>query len=143
MDLYLENGSEQFAPRELSIYTEDTRKDLATKWVGEGEYGSAKVQRGDTVIAATDNDAYNTLVATDLAPEFGRDNVYQLTRETSESARYALPPKLGGRTIGAGRDGIRFTGGGLTAGGATYGFSLGGFTVTGAHLLRRAYHQYK
>ena len=41
-------------------------------------------------------------MATDLAPEFGRENVYQLTRETSDSARYALPPKLGGRYIGAG-----------------------------------------
>lgn len=56
----------------------------------------------ETVIAATDNDAYNTLVATDLAPEFGRENVYQLNREASDSARYALPPKLGGRALGAG-----------------------------------------
>ena len=37
-----------------------------------------------------------------MPPEFGRENVYQLTRETSDSARYALPPKLGGRYIGAG-----------------------------------------
>ena len=49
------------------------------------------------LIVATDNDAYNTLVATDLAPEFGRENVFQLTRDTSDSARYALPAKLGGQ----------------------------------------------
>ncbi len=57
----------------------------------------------EKVIAATDNDAYNTLVATDLAPEFGRDNVFQLQRETSDSARYTLPAKLGGKVIGAGQ----------------------------------------
>lgn len=53
-----------------------------------------------TVIAATDNDAYNTLVATDLAPEFGRDMVYQVTREKSDRARHSLPASLGGRKFG-------------------------------------------
>ncbi len=53
-----------------------------------------------TIIAATDNDAYNTLVATDLAPEFGRDNTFQITREKGESARLALPRTLGGRPFG-------------------------------------------
>lgn len=51
-------------------------------------------------VAATDNDAYNTLVATDLAPEFGRANVYQVAREKSDSKRYSLPPSLGGRSFG-------------------------------------------
>ncbi|WP_102110083.1 cation:proton antiporter [Oceaniglobus roseus] len=55
-----------------------------------------------TVIAATDNDAYNTLVATELAPEFGRENVYQLGREKSEFTRYQLPPTLGGRIMARG-----------------------------------------
>ncbi|WP_099827322.1 cation:proton antiporter [Oceaniglobus indicus] len=55
-----------------------------------------------TVIAATDNDAYNTLVATELAPEFGREHVYQLGREKSEFARYQLPPTLGGRLLADG-----------------------------------------
>ncbi|MEL6681290.1 MAG: sodium:proton antiporter [Pseudomonadota bacterium] len=53
-----------------------------------------------TLVAATDNDAYNTLVATDLAPEFGRDNVFQVMRDTSESARHQLPLTLGGRRFG-------------------------------------------
>ncbi len=53
-----------------------------------------------TLIAATDNDAYNTLVATDLAPEFGRDNVFQIMREKNESARHQLPRTLGGRMFG-------------------------------------------
>lgn len=56
-----------------------------------------------TILAATDNDAYNTLVATDLAPEFGRDRVWQLPREKSESQRHSLPVTLGGQRIGDGR----------------------------------------
>lgn len=55
-----------------------------------------------TVLVATDNDAYNTLVATDLSPEFGRDNVFQITREKSESARHQLPKTLGGKPFGTG-----------------------------------------
>ena len=53
-----------------------------------------------TLICATDNDAYNTLVATDLAPEYGRENVFQITREKSDSARHQLPTTLGGRDLG-------------------------------------------
>ena len=48
-----------------------------------------------TVLAATDNDAYNTLVATDLAPEFGRENVFQITREKGDRKRHQLPTTLG------------------------------------------------
>ena len=54
----------------------------------------------EIIIAATSNDAYNTLVATDLAPEFGRDNVFQVAREKSDSARYHLPSTLGGKPFG-------------------------------------------
>ena len=54
----------------------------------------------ETLVAATNNDAYNTLVATDLAPEFGRDKVFQIMREKSDSARHALPRTLGGRPFG-------------------------------------------
>ena len=56
--------------------------------------------RYEKIIAATDNDAYNTLVATDLAPEFGRENVFQLRRAKDQSTRHALPPSLGGRKLG-------------------------------------------
>ncbi|MBO6867781.1 MAG: sodium:proton antiporter [Thalassococcus sp.] len=55
--------------------------------------------RYEQVIAATDNDAYNTLVATDLGPEFGRDKVHQIKR-VKHGARYALPATLGGRPLG-------------------------------------------
>lgn len=51
-------------------------------------------------VAVTDNDARNTLVATDLVPEFGRENVFQLRRTREDGARHAKPPTLGGRRIG-------------------------------------------
>ncbi|WP_294612424.1 cation:proton antiporter [uncultured Roseovarius sp.] len=51
------------------------------------------------ILAVSNNDAYNTLVATDLAPEFGRENVFQLKRAKQEHARHALPASLGGRNI--------------------------------------------
>ncbi|MGM0741233.1 MAG: cation:proton antiporter [Pseudomonadota bacterium] len=51
------------------------------------------------VLAVSDNDAYNTLVATDLAPEFGRESVFQIKRAKQESRRHALPATLGGRAI--------------------------------------------
>ncbi|WP_425070805.1 cation:proton antiporter [Sagittula sp. S175] len=53
----------------------------------------------EKIIAASENDAYNTLVATDLAPEFGRENVYQLKRVKQTSTRHALPATLGGRPL--------------------------------------------
>lgn len=56
----------------------------------------------DTVIAATDNDAYNTLVATDLAPEYGREHVFQLRRDTRETRRHALRTTLGGKRLAGG-----------------------------------------
>ena len=50
------------------------------------------------ILAASDNDAYNTLVATDLGPEFGRDAIWQLSRARDRS-RHALPAQLGGRNL--------------------------------------------
>ncbi|MCZ4351429.1 sodium:proton antiporter [Roseovarius aestuarii] len=57
------------------------------------------------LIATSDNDAYNTLVATDLAPEFDRANVFQLKRAKQDHQRHALPATLGGRVI---CDGLRY-----------------------------------
>lgn len=54
------------------------------------------------ILASTDNDAYNTLVTTDLAPEFGRENVWQLGRARADNARHALPVTLGGKMLGQG-----------------------------------------
>lgn len=56
-----------------------------------------------SILAASDNDAYNTLVATDLAPEFGRDAIWQVARVREDRARHALPNQLGGRALNGGR----------------------------------------
>jgi hypothetical protein len=53
-----------------------------------------------TVLAGSDNDAYNTLVATDFGREVGRERVFQVRREAPDSARHALPAKLGGSVLG-------------------------------------------
>ncbi len=52
------------------------------------------------LIAATDNEAYNTLVCNEFAHEIGRDMVYQLG-ETSDNSddKNALPPSLRGRAL--------------------------------------------
>jgi NhaP-type Na+/H+ or K+/H+ antiporter len=58
------------------------------------------------LLAASDNDAYNTLVATDLGPEFGREKVWQLPRANDQanggSRRHSLPATLGGRRLASG-----------------------------------------
>ncbi len=61
-----------------------------------------EIQGYSTIVAATDNDAYNTLVATDLALEFGRENIWQVAREKADYARHALPASLGGQRFGDG-----------------------------------------
>lgn len=53
----------------------------------------------ETLIAASDNDAHNTLVCTDFAPEFGRTNVFQVGRETDGGSQRDLPATLGGRSF--------------------------------------------
>lgn len=78
----------------LPIYVGDILSDGAEHGVEFIAYGQ--------VIATSDNDAYNTLVTTDLAPEFGREHVYQLKRAKQEQTRHALPPTLGGRAIAGG-----------------------------------------
>ena len=70
--------------------------------LSEAAHDSLELATYSTIVAATDNDAYNTLVATDLGPEFGRENVYQIAREKRSSARHQLPATLGGRPFGGG-----------------------------------------
>ncbi|SEP55253.1 cation:proton antiporter [Thalassovita taeanensis] len=71
--------------------------------LSEAAENSVEVARYSRLVAVTDNDAYNTLVTTDLAPEFGRDNVFQLARSKEGQARHALPVTLGGRVFGQGK----------------------------------------
>ena len=55
------------------------------------------------ILAASDNDAYNTLVATDIAPDFGRDAIWQVAREKDDRPRHSLPNQLGGQGFAEGR----------------------------------------
>ena len=50
-----------------------------------------ELHKYDHIVALSENEAYNTLVTTDLAPEFGRNNVYQLQRDRKHSSRHELP----------------------------------------------------
>ncbi|AJE47404.1 cation:proton antiporter [Celeribacter indicus] len=96
------------------------------------------------VIAATENDAYNTLVTTDLAPEFGREHVWQLARVRENQSRHALPTQLGGRGFGAGKtyrelDDLMRAGWRISVTPLTeeYGFDQWKADREGAHLLGR------
>ncbi len=51
------------------------------------------------VIAATSNDAYNTLVCTDLGPEVGRDKVFEIPNTAERGERRSLSFTLGGRPL--------------------------------------------
>ncbi|WP_135505671.1 cation:proton antiporter [Roseovarius aestuariivivens] len=70
--------------------------------LSEAAEHSVEIMNYGRVLAVSDNDAYNTLVATDLGPEFGRDNVFQLGRAKQESRRHALPNSLGGQVFAGG-----------------------------------------
>ena len=51
------------------------------------------------LVAATDNEAYNTLVCSEFAPEIGTDMVYQLGDAGEEGDHRALPSSLRGRAL--------------------------------------------
>lgn len=71
--------------------------------LSEAAEHNLELARFTRLVALTDNDTYNTLVTTDLAPEYGRDNVFQLARAKENQARYALPATLGGRVFAQGK----------------------------------------
>ena len=51
------------------------------------------------LVAATENEAYNTLVCSEFAPEIGTDSVYQLGGEDDDDDPRALPASLRGRAL--------------------------------------------
>lgn len=71
--------------------------------LSEAAEHSVEVLSYQTVIAASENDAYNTLVSTDLGAEFGREQTWQIARHKGEKHRHALPTQLGGRAFGNGK----------------------------------------
>ena len=78
--------------------------------LSEAAEHSAEIMNYGRVLAISDNDAYNTLVATDLGPEFGRENVFQFQRAKQDSARHALPNTLGGQVFGGGLGHVEIAG---------------------------------
>ncbi len=52
-----------------------------------------------TLIAATDNDAYNALVCTDVGAEMGRDRVFQVGRHERSEGEADMSASLGGRSL--------------------------------------------
>jgi NhaP-type Na+/H+ or K+/H+ antiporter len=71
--------------------------------LSEGAEEALELQQFDQIFALTDNDAYNTLVTTDLAPEFGRGNIFQLAHAKEGQAHHDLPSTLGGRGFADGQ----------------------------------------
>lgn len=71
--------------------------------LGEAAENNVEFIAYGAILAASDNDAYNTLVATDLAPEFGREKIWQLARHNEDRARHTLPTQLGGQPIAGNR----------------------------------------
>ena len=51
------------------------------------------------LVAATENEAYNTLVCSEFAPEIGTDKVYQLGELEDQEDHRALPSSLRGRAL--------------------------------------------
>ncbi|MEI4470153.1 cation:proton antiporter [Frigidibacter sp. MR17.24] len=94
----------------------------------------------DAIVAATGNDAYNSLIAAGLGPELGREKVWQVAGERDGSARHARPAQLSGRGFADGRtlqeleamlaEGARFR---LTR--LTEGYGLGDWHAERPHAL--------
>lgn len=58
------------------------------------------------LVAATENEAYNTLVCSEFAPEIGTDSVYQLGGDDDDDDPRALPASLRGRALFASGFGV-------------------------------------
>jgi len=71
--------------------------------LSEAAEDSVELLNFTSILAVSDNDAYNTLVATDIGSELGRDMVWQVARPKEDLPRHALPTQLGGRPFGEGR----------------------------------------
>ena len=67
--------------------------------LNEATEGDLDLSTFQALIAATENEAYNTLVCTEFAPIIGRDAVYQLGDEREGEEHRRLPEGLRGRTL--------------------------------------------
>ncbi|MFV0492387.1 MAG: cation:proton antiporter [Pseudorhodobacter sp.] len=64
---------------------------------------SIELARYGTLIAATPNEAYNTLITSNFVHEFGRNQIWTVGREGAEKSRNALPMALTAQTLGSGQ----------------------------------------
>ena len=71
--------------------------------LGEAAEHGVEFLAYNAVLTASYNDAYNTLAATDLAPEFGRQAIWQLARDKENAPRHALKSALGGQSLAGAR----------------------------------------
>lgn len=69
--------------------------------LSEDAHDTVDAKRFAAVIAATPNDAYNTLVCTDLGPEVGRSSVFEIRSGPRPPERQSLNFTLGGRPLTA------------------------------------------
>jgi NhaP-type Na+/H+ or K+/H+ antiporter len=67
--------------------------------LSEDAHDTVDAKRFAAVIAATPNDAYNTLVCTDLGPEVGRSSVFEIRSSPRPPERQSLNFTLGGRPL--------------------------------------------
>lgn len=67
--------------------------------LSEDAHDTVDAKRFAAVIAATPIDAYNTLVCTDLGPEVGRNNVFEIRSGPRPPERQSLNFTLGGRPL--------------------------------------------
>ncbi len=70
--------------------------------LSEAAEHSVDLHHYGALLAVSDNDDYNALLCTDLAPEFGRTNVYQIDRHEGSLREGDLPVTIGGRTLARG-----------------------------------------
>ena len=74
--------------------------------LSEHAHHELELNRYAAIIAATQNDAYNTLVCTDFGPEIGRNNVFQIGRRVGTSEKHSFNFTIGGRQLFA--EGLEF-----------------------------------
>ena len=67
--------------------------------LSEAAHHNVEFNRFSHLIAATDNDAYNSLVCTEFAPELGRDRVFQVGKLREGTERKALSFTIGGGSL--------------------------------------------
>ena len=70
--------------------------------LSEAAEHSVDLHHYGALLAVSDNDDYNALLCADLAPEFGRNNVFQIDRHEDNLREGDLPVTIGGRTLARG-----------------------------------------